>query len=181
MDFLPEEIHLIYLSQFLTFRDLGNLIQTSKSLKKIYDSTELWKKIYHRTCPDKWEITEDSEHIDFSDNIFNLLVLILDSYQNNKEIDIHNLVHTINIWNSQIKDDYTDIAHFNVNTLNPKPIRNYDYKRRMININHGKACSRLRHKNENIIFLNQLILPNRLEWYDILGGNCICGARYINR
>ena len=58
MDFLPEEIHLIYLSQFLTFRDLGNLIQTSKSLKKIYDSTELWKKIYHRTCPDKWEITK---------------------------------------------------------------------------------------------------------------------------
>ena len=181
MESLPDEIHLKFLSKFITFRDLGNLIKTSNFLKNIYDSTELWRKIYLMTCPDKWEFTKDSKHIDYSNKILNLSKLITNSYQNNKEINIHNYVHTLNIWNCQIKHECDNITHFNINTLQPKPIRNYNYKHRMININHGKACSRLRHKSDNIIFLNQLILPNRLEWYDIVGGNCICGARYINR
>ena len=38
----------------------------------------------------------------------------------------------------------------------------------MLNINHGKACSRLRNKVKNVIFLDQLILPNRLECDDII-------------
>tara|TARA_B100001123_G_C15174907_1_gene972934 strand:+ start:739 stop:1284 length:546 start_codon:yes stop_codon:yes gene_type:complete len=181
MELLPDEIHLNFLSKFITFRDLGNLIKTSKLLKNIYDSTELWKKIYLMTCPDKWEFTKDSKHIDYSNKILNLSKLITNSYQNNEEINIHNYVHTLNIWNCQIKHECKNITHFNINTLKPKSIRNYDYKHRMMNINHGKACSRLRHKCDNIIFLNQLILPNRLEWYDIVGGYCICGARYINR
>ena len=72
MESLPGDIHLNYLSKFLTFQNLGNLIKTSKYLKSIYDSTELWKNVYIMTCPDKWEFTKDSKHLDYSDKILQL-------------------------------------------------------------------------------------------------------------
>ena len=65
MDSLPEEIYVMYLSKFLTFKDLGNLIQSSKFFRNIYDTNDFWKKIYIMTCPDKWEFTENSRHLDY--------------------------------------------------------------------------------------------------------------------
>ena len=144
-----------------------NLIKTSKYLKSIYDSTELWKNVYIMTCPDKWEFTKDSKHLDYSDKILQLSKTILNSYENKTKINIHNCIHSLKIWNCQ-KKDCKDITHFDTHTLLSKSVKNYDYKRKMLNINHGKACSRLRNKVKNVIFLDQLILPNRLEWYDII-------------
>ena len=167
MDSLPEEIYVMYLSKFLTFKDLGNLIQSSKFFRNIYDTNDFWKKIYIMTCPDKWEFTENSRHLDYSKKLYLLCCSLCSSCINDLEIDIHASNNIFKIWNCQNNgSSYCgDITHYDITTLKSKEVRNYNYKNRVLD----KARSRLVHKDKNIIFLKQLIIPDRLEWYDIIG------------
>jgi len=168
MDNLPNDVYIYHLSRYLTFRDLGNLIKTSKTFKKIYDKNEFWKEIYVLTCPNKWEINDNSIHFGNSAEIIEIMYSIQCSLIYNNPIDTNKFSKVFTMWNCQISNTpCEDISHYNINTLNRcGKIYNYDYKRKVL---FEKGHSRLTHKDKNIIFLKQLILPNRLEWYDIVG------------
>ena len=79
MESLPEEIYFYNISKYLTFRDLGNLIKTSKFFRHIYDNTDLWKKIYLMTCPNKWKFTDDSIHLNYSEKFRYMLIQLCNS------------------------------------------------------------------------------------------------------
>lgn len=170
---IPDEVFIEFLSKYLTFRDLGNLIKTSQYFRNIYDNNEFWRKIYLMTCPDKWEFTDNSKHLDYSDSLRCAIIEMGNSWEINSPIDIHDYNQILKIWNCQCtKYDCDDITHYDISTLRSTKIRNYNYKNRVID----KARSRLNDKNKNIIFLKQLIFPKRLEWYDIIG----CDTFFVN-
>jgi len=168
MDTLPKEIYTDILSKYLSFQDYGHLIKTCRHLNKIYDTNDFWKEIYVMTCPNKWEITNQSEHLNYSNHLLNIINELLISYEQKTEIDIHKCINILKIWNCQNKLDCQDITHCDINTLEQNgKIRNYDYKRMVLD----KARTRLTDKCKNIIFLKQSIFPDRLEWYDIIGND----------
>ena len=133
-------------------------------MRNIYDTKELWKEIYIRTCPNKWVKTETSLHLDYSQKLYRLSKDITQSYDKCLKIDIHKCIEILKIWNCQ-HNNCQNIIHFDIDTLERLPIRNYNYKYMIID----KARSRLQQKEKNKIFLKQSILPRRLEWYDIIG------------
>ena len=166
MESLPEEIYLYYLSKYLTFKDLGNLIKTSKFFRNMYDNIDFWKKIYLMTCPNKWEFTDDSKHLNYSEEFRCMIIQLCKSWKINSPIDIHECNEVFKIWNCQnSRHDCNDITHYDISTLKSTKVRNYNYK----NMKIDKARSRLVDKGKNIIFLKQLIFPKRLEWYDVIG------------
>ena len=94
-----------------------------------------------------------------------LLYSLCDSWGNGSQIDIHGCNEIFTIWNCQNNNCCNDITHYDITTLKSNKVRNYNYKRKILD----KARSRLIHKDKNIIFLKQLIFPDHLEWYDIMG------------
>tara|TARA_Y100000389_G_C17353742_1_gene459924 strand:+ start:224 stop:742 length:519 start_codon:yes stop_codon:yes gene_type:complete len=165
MESLPEEIYFYNMSKYLTFRDLGNLIKTSKFFRHIYNNTDLWKKIYLMTCPNKWEFTDDSIHLNYSEKFRYMLIKLCNSWKNDLSIDIHECNEVFKIWNCQTcVSTCNDITHYDISTLKSTKVRNYNYKKMVID----KSRSRLVDKEKNIIFLKQLIFPKRLEWYDVI-------------
>ena len=118
------------------------------------------------TCPNKWEFTDDSRHLDYSEKIKYSVNKLGELWKINSPIDIHKYNQIFKIWNCQCTNpNCHDITHYDISTLRTTEIRNYNYKGMIIN----KARSRLNDKDKNIIFLKQLIFPERLEWYDIIG------------
>lgn len=51
------------ISKLLDMKSLCRLIMSSKELKELCDTNEMWKYHYLLTIKDKWKITEDSVHI----------------------------------------------------------------------------------------------------------------------
>ena len=51
------------IAKLLDMRSLCRLIMSSKELKELCDTNEMWKYHYLLTIKDKWKITEDSVHI----------------------------------------------------------------------------------------------------------------------
>ena len=51
------------IAKLLDMRSLCRLIMSSKELKELCDTNEMWKYHYLLTIKDKWKITEDSIHI----------------------------------------------------------------------------------------------------------------------
>jgi hypothetical protein len=165
MDSLPEDIFIHNISKYLTFRDLGNLIKTSVFFRDIYNNNDFWKKIYLMTCPNKWELTEHSNHLDYNETFRCMLIQLYRNWKNNLPIDIHECNNIFKIWNCQNSGECNDITHYDINSLQSTKILNYDYKRKVLD----KSRSRLTDKDKNKIFLKQYIFPDRIEWYDIIG------------
>ena len=58
---LPYQVYLENIVPVIDIKDAGNLSMTSKVLKNIFDSNEIWKYLYFKTNPPK--ISDKSIHI----------------------------------------------------------------------------------------------------------------------
>ena len=168
---LPLDIHFNHILLYLTFKDLGYLIKTCKFLQKTYDNNNIWKEIYIMTCPTKWSLKENSIHLDYNKELYNLIIDMKICYRTKSPFNIFNINNINNIRNCYYeklgcKSKCNDITHYEYKTLE-KPIKiinRQSYKDFFFN----KARTRLIHKDRNILFLQQLVIPKRLEWYDIV-------------
>ena len=168
---LPIDIHINHILLNLTFKDFGNLIKTCKYFQTIYDDNKIWKEIYIMTCPSKWNLKKDSIHLDYNKELFQLIIQMKKCYINNYPFNIFNINNINNIRNCYYekivcKEKCNDITHYDCKTLE-KPIKilnRHSYKEFIL----SKARTRLERKDRNILFLQQLVIPKRLEWYDIV-------------
>jgi hypothetical protein len=107
---IPIDIIDEHLICFFTFQDMGKLIMTSNKCKKIFDSKDIWRKIYMMTLPWNWKILPTSIHLNYRNP----------QSEPCQEIPCDN------------------ISHYIANTLlspTKKPY-NYDYKTKILNKTH---------------------------------------------
>lgn len=168
---IPIEIHINCLLYYLTFKDLGNLIKTSKDLKLIYDNNKIWKEIYIMTCPSKWSFKNNSVHLDYDKELCQLIIDMKECYINKSPFNIFNINNINSIRNCyyqhlNCKQKCYDVTHYKCETLEKptKIVNRRSYKDFFLQ----KARTRLENKERNILFLQQLVIPKRLEWYDIV-------------